>query len=304
MNRPQLEADGIQFAYRAGDPVLRDASCVFPGGELTALLGNNGSGKSTLLKILVGIHAPAAGSVRFDGQPVSGGNRSGYQRQVGFMPESLLLYPEMRAGAALTFLARLKGVNSTEVAGALRRVGLDAHATKKIRTFSKGMRQRLNLAQAILAEPRVVVLDEPSNGFDVEGVGVFYEIVQELLDRAVVVVLSSHLVGEIQGRADRIALLSDGAIRKQGRIGDLLADLGVHAKSVWLEFEQPVSESDCAELGAVCAGLHRSGETVLVGEMDGPMVAAVLAAATSRKLRLRNFRADGHELEELMETSR
>jgi Cu-processing system ATP-binding protein len=267
-------------------------------------LGNNGSGKSTLLKILVGIHTPDAGSVRFDGQPVSDGNLLGYQRQVGFMPESLLLYPEMRAGAALAFLARLKGVNSSEVTGALRRVGLHAHATKKIRTFSKGMRQRLNLAQAILAEPRVVVLDEPSNGFDVEGVGVFYEIVQELLDRAVVVVLSSHLVGEIQGRADRIALLSDGAIRKQGRIGDLLADLGAHAKSVWLEFEQPVSESDCAELGAVCPGLHRTGETVLVGEMDGPMVVAILSAATSRKLRLRNLRVDGNELEKLMKPSR
>jgi Cu-processing system ATP-binding protein len=304
MNRPQLEAVGIQFAYRAGEPVLRDASCVFPGGELTALLGNNGSGKSTLLKILVGIHTPDAGSVRFDGQPVSDGNLLGYQRQVGFMPESLLLYPEMRAGAALAFLARLKGVNSSEVTGALRRVGLHAHATKKIRTFSKGMRQRLNLAQAILAEPRVVVLDEPSNGFDVEGVGVFYEIVQELLDRAVVVVLSSHLVGEIQGRADRIALLSDGAIRKQGRIEDLLADLGAHAKSVWLEFEQPVSESDCAELGAVCPGLHRTGETVLVGEMDGPMVVAILSAATSRNLRLRNLRVDGNELEKLMKPSR
>jgi Cu-processing system ATP-binding protein len=304
MNSPQLEAEGIKFAYRAGEPVLRGASCVFPGGELTALLGNNGSGKSTLLKILVGIHTPDAGSVSLDGRPVSDESLSQYQRRVGFMPESLLLYPEMRAGAALAFLARLKGVNSTGVAVALRRVGLEAHATKKIRTFSKGMRQRLNLAQAILAEPRVVVLDEPSNGFDVEGVGVFYEIVQELLGRGVVVVLSSHLVGEIQGRADRIALLSDGAIRKQGRIEDLLADIGVHSKSVWLDFEQPVSESECAALCAVCPGLKRSSETALAGEMDGQTVAAVLSAATSQKLRLRNFRVDGNELAELMEVSR
>ena len=86
--------------------------------------------------------------------------------------------------------------------------------------------------------------------------------------------------------------------------GKLLADLGVHAKSVWLEFEQPVSESDCAGLGAVCPGLQRSGETVLVGEMDGPMVVAILSAAASRKLRLRNLRVDGNELEKLMDPSR
>jgi Cu-processing system ATP-binding protein len=303
MNPPVLEADGIQFAYRTGDPVLQGASCVFPGGELTALLGNNGSGKSTLLKILVGIHFPDAGTVRFEDQPVSNGDLSKYQRQVGFMPESLLLYPEIRAGAALAFLARLKGVDSSEVPEALRRVGLVVHAEKKIRTFSKGMRQRLNLAQAVLGSPRVVVLDEPSNGFDVEGVGVFYDIVQELLDRAVVVVLSSHLVDEIQGRADRIALLSGGAIRKQGGIGDLLAELGVRSKSVWLDFEGPVSEADCAAIAEICPGLHRAGETALVGNMDGQTVAAVLSAATSRKLRLRNIRVEGNELAELMETS-
>jgi len=304
MNRPELEVEGIHFAYRAGEPVLRGASCVFPAGELTALLGNNGSGKTTLLKILVGIHSADAGSLRFEGRPVSEANRSQYQQRLGFMPESLLLYPEMRADAALAFLARLKRVESSEVPGALRRVGLEAHAAKKIRALSKGMRQRLNLAQAILGEPRVVVLDEPSNGFDVEGVGIFYQTVRELLDRDVVVVLSSHLFAEIQGRVDRIALLSGGTIRKQGRIDELLDELGAHTKAVWLYFELPLSESDCAALCAISPGLRRVGETSLAGELDGEAVAGVLSAATSRKLRLRNIRVEGNELSNLMETSR
>jgi Cu-processing system ATP-binding protein len=299
-----LEAEGIEFAYRAGEPVLRGASCVFPGGELTALVGNNGSGKSTLLKILVGIHHPDAGSVRFEGRPISDASLAQYQRQVGFMPESLTLYPEMRAGAALTFLARLKQVALSEVAGALRTVGLEAHATKKIRTFSKGMRQRLNLAQAILGEPRVVVLDEPSNGFDLEGVSVFYETLRELLDRGVVVVLSSHLFDEIQGRVDRVALISDGAIRRQGHIDELLAELGVRSKPIWLKFERAVSESDLAVLRAIAPGLQRSGEDSLSAELDGRAVAGVLSAADSRNLGLRDIRIEGNELAFLMEASR
>jgi Cu-processing system ATP-binding protein len=300
MNPMGLEIEGIEFAYRKGEPVLRGVSCVFPGGELTALLGNNGSGKTTLLKILVGIQSPDTGSVRFEGQPVFNGNRSGYQQQVGFMPESLLLYPEMRAGAALAFLARLKGVDSSGVAGALRKVGLEAHAAQKIGNFSKGMRQRLNLAQAILGEPRVVVLDEPSNGFDVDGVGIFYETVRELLERGVVVVLSSHLFSEIQGRVDRVALLAGGEILKQGRIDDLLDDVGGRTKAVWLHFEQPVNESECATLCAISPGLKRVGESSLAGEMDGQMVARVLSAATSMNLRLRNIRIEGNELANLM----
>jgi len=299
----QLEVEGVEFAYRTGESVLRGASCIFPAGELTALLGSNGSGKTTLLKILVGIHAPDVGSVRFDGERVSEEDRSRYRQKIGFMPESLLLYPEMRVDAALAFLARLKRVDSSEVAGTLRRVGLAAHAAKKVRNLSKGMRQRLNLAQAILGDPRVVVLDEPSNGFDIEGVGIFYETVRELLDRGVVGVLSSHLFAEIQGRVDRIALLSGGAIRKEGRIDELLDDLGAHTKAVWLHFERPLSEADCATLFAVSPGLKRVGEASLAGELDGQAVAGVLSAATARTLRLRNIRVEGNELSKLMETS-
>jgi len=220
------------------------------------------------------------------------------------MPESLTLYPEMRAGAALTFLARLKKVALGDVAGALRKVGLEAHATKKIRTFSKGMRQRLNLAQAILGDPRVVVLDEPSNGFDLEGVSVFYETLRELLDRGVVVVLSSHLFDEIQGRVDRVALVSGGAIRRQGRIDELLADLGVRSKSIWLKFEKALDESDFAALSAVAPGLRRSGDDSLTAELDGRAVADVLSAAKSRNLGLRDIRIEGNELAFLMENSR
>jgi ABC-type multidrug transport system ATPase subunit len=304
MNILQWEVEDVHFAYRAGEPVLRGASCVFPAGELTALLGSNGSGKTTLLKILVGIHSPDAGSVRFEGRPVSEGRRSRYQQQIGFMPETLLLYPEMRVDAALAFLARLKRVDSGEVAGALRRVGLETHAAEKIRNLSKGMRQRLNLAQAVLGEPRVIVLDEPSNGFDLEGVAIFYETLRELLDCGVVAVLSSHLFAEIQGRVDRIALLSDGVIRKQGRIDELLDELGAHSKAVWLYFEQPLSEADCAALCAISPGLQRVGEASLAGELDGQAVAGVLSAATSRTLRLRNIRIEGNELSNLMEASR
>jgi ABC-2 type transport system ATP-binding protein len=304
MNSAGLELEGIGFGYRLGEPVLRDVSCVFPGGELTALLGNNGSGKTTLLKILVGIHPPDSGSVRFDGEPVFNGNRSAFQQRVGFMPESLLLYPEMRAGAALAFLARLKRVESSGVTAALRKVGLDALANQKIGNLSKGMRQRLNLAQAILGEPRVLILDEPSNGFDVDGVGVFYETVRELLDRGVVAVLSSHLFAEIQGRVDRIAVLSGGEILQQGLIDDLLDELGGRTKAVWLRFEPGLSEPDCAALCAIAPGSQRAGENSLAGEMDGQTLARVLSAATSQGLELRNIRIEGNELANLMENSR
>jgi ABC-type multidrug transport system ATPase subunit len=125
-----------------------------------------------------------------------------------------------------------------------------------------------------------------------------------LLDRGVVVVLSSHLFDEIQGRVDRVALISDGVIGRQGRIDELLADLGVRSKSVRLKFEKALTESDLAALRAIAPGLQRSGEDSLTAELDGQAVAGVLSVANSRNLGLRDIRIDGNELAYLMETSR
>jgi ABC-type uncharacterized transport system ATPase subunit len=120
----------------------------------------------------------------------------------------------------------------------------------------------------------------------------------------VVVVLSSHLFDEIQGRVDRVALISDGVIGRQGRIDELLADLGVRSKSVRLKFEKALTESDLAALRAIAPGLQRSGEDSLTAELDGQAVAGVLSVANSRNLGLRDIRIDGNELAYLMETSR
>ncbi|MEA1648217.1 ABC transporter ATP-binding protein [Nitrospirillum sp. BR 11164] len=203
-------------------------------GQCVALVGHNGAGKSTLIKLMLGLIRPTHGQVRLLGEDPAGAHAARLRRAVGYLPENLAFHPSLTGRETLDFYARLKGVARTGNADLLARVGLEAEAARRrVGTYSKGMRQRLGLAQALLGRPRVLFLDEPTTGLDPALRQVFYEIVQELRAAGVTVLLSSHALTELEGQTDRIIVMNRGVKIADGTLTDLrhLADLPVRIRA-------------------------------------------------------------------------
>ncbi|MCC7120602.1 MAG: ABC transporter ATP-binding protein [Gammaproteobacteria bacterium] len=193
-------------------------------GELFGLIGHNGAGKSTLFKMMLGLVRPTRGSVRVDGTEVGGSAFRAVRRRIGYLPENVVFYDNLSGYETLRFFARLKGTSEAGCAGLLDRVGLAHAARRRLREYSKGMRQRLGLAQALLGDPHLLFLDEPTTGLDPEGIRDFYAILLELKDGGATIVLTSHILAEIQQRVDRLAIMADGRVRAVGSVQALRAE--------------------------------------------------------------------------------
>ena len=190
-------------------------------GELFGLIGHNGAGKTTLFKQLLGLLPPTRGDIHIAGQPARGEAFRQVRRSIGYLPESLALYDNLSGLETLQFFARLKGADSASCLPLLGKIGLGDAARRRVRGYSKGMRQRLGFAQALLGSPRLLILDEPTNGLDPQGIREFYQILRELREQGVTVILSSHILAEIQLRVDRLALMRTGKIQALGTVHEL-----------------------------------------------------------------------------------
>lgn len=199
--------DGVDLGVRAG--------------ELLGLIGHNGAGKSTLFKMMLGLIPPCAGEIHVAGASVRGRSFRAARRQVGYLPENLVLYDNLSGLETLRFFARLKGASEAGCAPLLERVGLSAAGDRPVRDYSKGMRQRLGFAQALLGAPRVLFLDEPSNGLDPAAIRDFYAELQRLRAAGVTIVISSHILAELQQRVDRLAIMSGGRLQAEGTVAEL-----------------------------------------------------------------------------------
>ena len=199
---------------------VRDVSFDLASGEITALVGHNGAGKTTLLKLMLGLAHPTVGTIRVLGDDPAAGEFAA-RSKVGFLPENVSFNAALTGREILSFYARLKGQPVAKALGLLDRVGLGSASTRRVATYSKGMRQRLGLAQALIGEPQVLLLDEPTTGLDPALRLSFYEIVQALRDRGATVVLSSHALAELGERADRVVIMSDGVMVAHGSIDEL-----------------------------------------------------------------------------------
>jgi Cu-processing system ATP-binding protein len=191
-----IEVERVTKRFGAVEAV-RGVSFDLPEGRTVALVGHNGAGKTTLLKMMLGLIRPSQGCIRVLGEdPASGAFAA--RRRLGFLPENVSFNAALTCRETLSFYARLKREPATSVPKLLDRVGLSAAADRRVGTYSKGMRQRLGLAQALLGEPRVLLLDEPTTGLDPALRQSFYEIVQGLRDRGATVFLSSHALTELE----------------------------------------------------------------------------------------------------------
>lgn len=217
---PMIDVRGVTRHYgpvRAVDGV----DLTVDRGIIFGLLGHNGAGKSTLFRMLLGLERPTAGEIRLDG--VLLGDRDGrvVRRHIGYVPEQVVLYDNLTGLETAAFFARLKGVPVSECAAALERVGLGSAGRRRVGEYSKGMRQRLGLAQALLGSPRVLFFDEPTTALDPEAVRAFYDLLRSLKADGVTVVLSSHSLAEIQDRVDRLAIMVSGRVRVTGTVAEL-----------------------------------------------------------------------------------
>ena len=225
-----------------------DVSFTVADGQICGLLGPNGAGKSTIMNILTGYLSATSGQVTVAGHPLPE-EADAAKACVGYLPEQPPLYPEMTVQEYLTFAAELKGVKKAErkeqVCRAAHRTGLEAVLPRLIRSLSKGYKQRVGIAQALLGSPRLIILDEPTVGLDPAQVIEIRKLIREL-GRAHTVILSSHILSEVQAVCQQILILSKGYLAAAGSLEELTAD-GKNLEQVFLELTDGEPEEAAGE---------------------------------------------------------
>ena len=219
MSAPAIAVSGVSKRFRR-QVALDGVSLDVAAGERVALLGHNGAGKTTLLRLVLGLTRADAGSVTVLGTPA--GSRSARQAYA-YLPESVSFHRLLTGREQIMMCARLKGESAAHALACLERVGLADAMDRRIGTYSKGMRQRLGLAQLIVARPQIVVLDEPTSGLDPLSRDLFYGLVVALAEAGAAVIHSSHALTELEARTDRIAILRQGRLVANDRLSELKA---------------------------------------------------------------------------------
>lgn len=220
--RPVLEARRLSKRYGARQAV-DTVDLRLEEGEVVGLLGPNGAGKSTVLRCALGLVHPSAGSLRVFGQSPMRGDRSVMQR-IGYVPERYALYPGLTGWEHLDLFARLAGVEAERRAAQVERaaatLGIGDRLEERVRRYSHGLRQRLVIAQALLGEPALLVLDEPTNGLDLEAVEQVRSLLRRMALGGTTVLLSSHRLQEVESVAGRVAIMMQGKVLQEGRLED------------------------------------------------------------------------------------
>jgi Cu-processing system ATP-binding protein len=202
---------------------LRGIDLEVEKGEFLAFAGHNGAGKTTLFKLILGLIFPTLGEVRVFGSRTAGPFAAAQRRLIGFLPENVVFSGNMSGLELLRFYARLKNVEKSQCASWLDRVGLGDVADRRIKTYSKGMRQRLGLAQMLLGEPSLLILDEPTTGLDPESRRQFRKLIGERQRSGATILLSSHTLAEFEEVVDRVAILRSGSLVACGTLEGLRA---------------------------------------------------------------------------------
>ena len=228
MTDPPVALTGVTKIFpvpfqRRSIVAVRDLNLEVAAGQIYGLLGPNGSGKSTTLKIILGLVTPTRGQARIFGRP---SNRVASRESVGFLPESPYFYKFLTGEETLRFYGKLCGLRGADlknrVEEMLALVGLTNARRRRLAGYSKGMLQRIGLAQALIQEPALLVLDEPTAGVDPAGAREIRDLILALKSRGVTVLLSSHLLGQVQEICDRVGILANGVLVREGPLRELL----------------------------------------------------------------------------------
>ena len=231
MANPAILLDAVSKSY-ANECVVSDVSLNIQPGECVVLVGHNGAGKTTLMKLMLGLTRPTSGKVEVLGGNPASGKAATRHANLGYLPESIALYEAMTGREVLAFFARLKKVSAAGCEELLETVGLAAAAGRRVGTYSKGMRQRLGLAQAMLGNPRLLFLDEPTTGLDPGLRRQFYDLIAGLQEKGATSLISSHALSEVEARANRFVIIRSGCVVANGTLDELYrqAALPLHLK--------------------------------------------------------------------------
>jgi ABC-2 type transport system ATP-binding protein len=274
-------------------PVVRGVSLHCEPGTITGFLGPNGAGKSTTLKMMVGLARPDDGTSSIDGRPFV--ELPNPTRVVGTLLDPSAMHAGRTGRTTLTIAARMAGMPTARVAHLLDLVGLSDAADRRVGVYSLGMRQRLGIAQTLVGEPKVLILDEPANGLDPEGIAWMRGLLRDFADQGGTVLLSSHLLHEVQATVDHLVVISQGAVVASGPLDQLLA-----SSSLLLRTTDP--EALAAALRA--AGIDYTcgpDQAFTVDVLDGRVTPEILArVAMERHIVLTELRqSDSGGLEDL-----
>lgn len=212
-----LSINGLSRLFRGGGGV-RDVSLQVREGERVALLGHNGAGKSSLMKAVLGLLPIDSGTISVMGH---GAGSAGARAAIAYLPEAVAFQPVLTGREQLRLFARLAKVPFSEADALVAQVGLDDAADRRIGTYSKGMRQRLGMAQVFLGQPQLALLDEPTSGLDPIARHDLYSLIDALAAQGTGVMIASHALTEIEARTDRIAILRQGQLVADAPLGEL-----------------------------------------------------------------------------------
>jgi len=268
-----LQITGLSKSF-GGKPALEDVSFSVASGEIYGLLGHNGAGKSTTLGIILGMITPGKGEARIDGISVQR-DRAAALRKVGAIFESPAFYDYLSGWDNLRVLMSYSGGFDPPAAReVVARVGLDSRIHSKVGAYSHGMRQRLALAQALLPEPEILLLDEPTDGLDPEGIKWFRDFILDLRkDRGTTILFNSHLLAEVEQMCDRVAILRDGRLIHESTIG------AISHRQPLFETDLEPWEAAAPVITAAGGGILSKNHISLPSDADPAALVASLVAA-------------------------
>lgn len=220
VSRDIIDIDNVSKSY-AGNSVLNNINLQIHSGECIVLIGHNGAGKTTLMKLMLGLTRPSSGQIKVLGDNPAFSANTAQHQSLGYLPESVAFHEAMTGRELLHFYSRLKALPRVECDHLLELVGLESAADRRIGTYSKGMRQRLGLAQAMLGNPQLLFLDEPTTGLDPQLRQQFYELIEQLHQQGTTSVISSHALNEVEARADRFIIMKTGQMIASGSLHEL-----------------------------------------------------------------------------------
>jgi ABC-2 type transport system ATP-binding protein len=301
-----LEVSHLKKSYD-GNAVVDDLTFAVETGEIFGLLGPNGAGKSTTMMMVAGLRSPDEGEIHIDGTPLDATGLA-HRRVLGLVPQELAIYPDLTGRENLEFFGEIYGLRSgrlqNRVNHVLDQVELNHHADQPVRTFSGGMKRRLNFGAGLLHEPKLVILDEPTVGVDPQSRSHLLASVRRLADSGVAVIFATHYMEEAQEICDRVAIIDHGRLLRCGSPDELLheAHSNVHLRI-------HATPGQIAQLVHGLADVERQGEqeclvTVRRERRDQPQafakrLAGVLDRLATTPVELESIESREHNLEQL-----
>jgi ABC-2 type transport system ATP-binding protein len=271
-----IEILGLEKTYQVGfwrkrpKCALRPLHLTVEEGEIFGFLGPNGAGKTTTLKLLMGLMFPTSGSARILGMEI---NDPRMKAQIGFLPEQPYFYDYLTANELLTYYAQLSGVDPSErrhkVSDVLGKVGLQDAGRTQLRKFSKGMLQRVGIAQAILHDPKVLFFDEPMSGLDPMGRREVRDLMEQLKRQGKTIFFSTHILSDAESLCDRVAIIHLGELRGVGTVADLTSNVEGKVEIIWTGASVP------PQVKGLMSEHHVTGDTVRATVREANLDAAI-----------------------------